>query len=52
MSADNQPNSTDQKNQETENPCLTGKSFEDVLSYLLSGEADDLSAELANKTGK
>lgn len=32
-----------------EQMCQTGKSFEDVLPYLLSGDADDLSTEFTDK---
>lgn len=39
----------EQKNQYAEQPCQTGKTFEDLLPYLLSGEADDLSTEFTSK---
>jgi hypothetical protein len=38
----------DRKKQTPEQACQTGKSYEDVLPYLMSGEADDLSTEFTD----
>ncbi|HEX2985994.1 MAG TPA: hypothetical protein VHO71_04190 [Caproiciproducens sp.] len=40
---------SDKDSQSEEEMCQTGKSYEEILPYLLSGEADDLSLEFTSK---
>ncbi len=45
MTDDKQQLNQNQKSQSAEQISQTGKSYEDVLPYLLSGESDDFPAD-------